>query len=214
MTHVFSITPSLLFYKKMVHGLCSFTRGIVPCGISGFVACCVLMIGLSATATAQTFTKKVQVPHANGGKLTIIEKGKVDTIIDNIPQTQPKQVPAEKKQPANESQDTTKLKESLSEDQTPEDNVTTRQAIDVFRIQIYTGGNSRQSKQRAEQIRQQCKSAFPELNVYVRFISPHWVCRVGNFRTRQTAQRYAQQIKNKKISYETRILSSKIYKKQ
>ena len=79
-----------------------------------------------------------------------------------------------------------------------------------FRIQVYTGGNSRNDKAKAQQLQMRCRQAFPELSAYVHFISRHWVCRVGDFKDRNEAQRYASQIRRKKLSYEVRIVKSTV----
>lgn len=186
--------------------LCLRTRFLIS-------AICLTMSLAATTASAQTFTKKIQQPHTNGGKLTIIQKENVDSIIDNVPQAKTPKAPVDTKQTEPDAKDTIVVKKAQGDEAAAAEQKTAKAYIDVYRIQIYTGGNSRQSKARAEQIMQQCKNAFPELNVYVRFVTPHWVTRVGNFRTKQAANRYAQQIKGKGISYEARVLSSKIYKK-
>ena len=52
-----------------------------------------------------------------------------------------------------------------------------------YRIQIYSGDNSRQARQKAYQLGYLFKSYFPDIPVYTHFYSPHWVCRAGDFRT-------------------------------
>lgn len=56
-----------------------------------------------------------------------------------------------------------------------------------YRIQVFAGGNSRASKKEAEEMKLKVLEAFPTLEVYNSFISPRWVCRVGNFTTYQEA---------------------------
>lgn len=56
-----------------------------------------------------------------------------------------------------------------------------------FRVQVFSGGNSRADRQRAESIRDQLKINFPEEPVYVHFYSPRWICRVGNYRSMEEA---------------------------
>lgn len=80
-----------------------------------------------------------------------------------------------------------------------------------FRIQVYTGGNSRQDKVRAQQVQQKFKKAFPELSAYVHFYTPHWVCRVGDFKRREDAQRYIRKIRARNIATEVRIVRSNIF---
>ncbi len=56
-----------------------------------------------------------------------------------------------------------------------------------FRVQLYSGGNSRQDKMRAQSMAQTAKALFVQSSVYTQFISPHWVCRMGDFRTHEEA---------------------------
>ena len=85
-----------------------------------------------------------------------------------------------------------------------------RYKAEGFRIQVYTGGNSRTDKEKAQQLQLRCRQEFPELSAYVHFVSPHWVCRVGDFKDREEAQRYANQIRKKRLSYEVRIVKSSV----
>ena len=71
-----------------------------------------------------------------------------------------------------------------------------------YRIQVYTGANNRVSKQEALH--------FPELSAYVTFLSPRWVCRVGDFSSREEAADYVRQLRRKRISAEVRVVSSTI----
>lgn len=79
-----------------------------------------------------------------------------------------------------------------------------------YRIQVYTGANNRVSKQEALQMKQKVQSHFPELSAYVTFLSPRWVCRVGDFSSREEAADYVRQLRRKRISAEVRVVSSTI----
>lgn len=59
--------------------------------------------------------------------------------------------------------------------------------IQGFRIQIYAGGNSRKNKQEAELIASRARALVNGHSVYTNFISPRWVCRVGDFRSHSEA---------------------------
>lgn len=65
-----------------------------------------------------------------------------------------------------------------------------------YRIQAYSGGNSREDRQKVESIGSAIKSRFPSLPVYVHFYSPRWICRVGNFRTYQEAESILKELKS------------------
>lgn len=50
-----------------------------------------------------------------------------------------------------------------------------------FRVQVYSGGNTRVAHQEADRAGQKAKSVFPNQPVYVHFYTPRWMCLVGNF---------------------------------
>lgn len=79
-----------------------------------------------------------------------------------------------------------------------------------YRICIFTGGNSRADKVKATQMGDKCRKLFPELAVYPSFEAPRWVTHVGDFRTREEAQKYVTRIRKARISYEVRIVSSNV----
>ncbi len=54
-------------------------------------------------------------------------------------------------------------------------------------MQVYAGGNSRDAKRRAYQMEAQVRTLFPDQPVYTRFVSPRWICHVGDFQTRDEA---------------------------
>lgn len=53
--------------------------------------------------------------------------------------------------------------------------------VSGYRVQIYAGGNSRDSRREAERFAEKARSGFPELRVYASFNPPRWLCRVGDF---------------------------------
>ncbi len=70
----------------------------------------------------------------------------------------------------------------------PQDSVPVkRERVDGFRVQIYYGGNNQKSKLQARRMAERAKIWFEEHKVYTSFASPHWMCRVGDFRTREEA---------------------------
>ena len=65
-----------------------------------------------------------------------------------------------------------------------------------FRVQAFAGGNTREDKRKAEEARDKIKRAYPSEPVYVHFYSPRWICRVGNYRTQEEANRMLHNIRN------------------
>ncbi|MBQ1633197.1 MAG: SPOR domain-containing protein [Bacteroidaceae bacterium] len=83
--------------------------------------------------------------------------------------------------------------------------------VNGYRIQVYLGGNSRQAKYEAQQMGRRVKSYIGDLAVYTHFISPHWICRVGDFRTYEEANEVFQQLKQTNNFSEAVIVKSKVY---
>ena len=52
-----------------------------------------------------------------------------------------------------------------------------------FRLQVYTGNNTRVARQEALSAERQVRKSFPDMAVYTHFSVPHWVCRAGDFLT-------------------------------
>lgn len=64
-----------------------------------------------------------------------------------------------------------------------------------YRVQAYAGGNTRNDRQRAEQIGSTIKMKYPDQPVYVHFYSPRWICRVGNFTDLDEARAFLKKVK-------------------
>ena len=67
-----------------------------------------------------------------------------------------------------------------------------------FRIQAYAGNNTR------------VKEYFPELSVYTSFISPRWLCRVGDFRSIEEADAMMRRLKATGMFKEVSIVRDQI----
>ena len=50
------------------------------------------------------------------------------------------------------------------------------QKVRGFRVQVYSGGNTRIAHQQADKAGQKAKELFPEQPVYVHFYPPRWMC--------------------------------------
>ena len=94
-------------------------------------------------------------------------------------------IPADSSKPAT-AEDTVYVRKVLGV--APVDSsLLTKVRINGFRVQLYSGGNSRMDKMRAQSMAQTAKGMFSQSSVYTQFISPHWVCRMGDFRTHEEA---------------------------
>lgn len=87
---------------------------------------------------------------------------------------------------------------------------TSKITMQGYRIQVYSGGNSRTAKEQATQKGRQVKEYFPELPVYTHFYSPRWTCRIGDFKTFEEASHMLRQLKETGKFGEAVIIKSKI----
>ncbi|MBF1417048.1 SPOR domain-containing protein [Prevotella histicola] len=58
-----------------------------------------------------------------------------------------------------------------------------------FRVQAYSGGNTRIAHQQADAAGQKAKELFPDQPIYVHFYSPRWMCLIGNFTNYNAAKK-------------------------
>ncbi len=64
-----------------------------------------------------------------------------------------------------------------------------------YRIQAYSGGNTKADREKANKIGNAIKMKYPNQPVYVHFYTPRWICRVGNFRSYAEAAQMLKGIK-------------------
>ena len=50
-----------------------------------------------------------------------------------------------------------------------------------YRIQVFSGNNTRASKERANEVDRYLRSRYPDLPVHTEFKNPRWRCTVGDF---------------------------------
>lgn len=79
-----------------------------------------------------------------------------------------------------------------------------------YRIQVYAGGNNRQSKAEAHRMASLVRASFSDLPVYTSFKSPRWVCQAGDFKTREEAHEQLQKMRATQQFGEASIVKSKI----
>ena len=163
-----------------------------------FVTIVMLCAGCLLTASAQTFTQRLQEKgRAGEGTVTVSHSKAIDDLVNKQsapPVSQPKETAAATKkpdtkpqaQPQGPARDTVMVES--------ERKVTNGIKVDGYRVQAFAGGNQRKDRLKAEQVGNTIKSQFPGTPVYVHFYSPRWVCRVGNYRTYEEADEMLKSI--------------------
>ena len=172
----------------------------------------ILCIGCLMTASAQTFTQRVQQKGKAGeGTVTITQDKAIDDLV-NGPATQlPEKNADETAQKAEQQKNrelTLKRRESYRDTTTVDpSSIDTRKKVmrggmkvNGYRVQAFAGGNQRKDRQKAEQIGSTIKASYPREPIYVHFYSPRWICRVGNYRTYEEATEMLQNIRKLGIS--------------
>ena len=67
--------------------------------------------------------------------------------------------------------------------------------VNGYRVQIFSGGNTRADRTKAHQAMSKAKQNYPSLPAYTHFFSPHWKCLVGNFIDYKEADKVLKQMK-------------------
>lgn len=80
-----------------------------------------------------------------------------------------------------------------------------------YRIQVYAGGNTRQAKIEAQAMERRVKGYFGSMSVYTHFMKPRWVCRCGDFKTREEANDVLRQMRATGKFPDATIVRSKIF---
>lgn len=164
------------------------------------LALLLLLLPFHLCMTAQTkFTDRLQQGIPGQGKVTIFQSKAIEDLVNNMMASSSTK-PGEVIQPGTENE----VVQIPSADQRP------KVQMNGYRIQVYSGGNSREAKNEATVIGRRVRSMFNTLSVYTFFSSPHWTCRVGDFKTYEEANEVFRQLKENGNFQEAVIVRSKI----
>ena len=176
------------------------------------------------TVQAQsTFTDYLATTRAGQGKVVIHQTKYLERLVNNLasPNTASRtttttneassQGENASKKSAETAKNTLKHKNITSGTRTNAEGQIRRRKGTGYRIQIYTGGNSRADRMTAEKYGRLCRKEFPELIPYAHFASPRWICRVGDFRTQEEAAEYAAKLRKEGIFPEVSVVKSTIW---
>lgn len=79
-----------------------------------------------------------------------------------------------------------------------------------YRIQIFAGNNSRRAKNKAMHYAHLVRENFPEIKSYMHFLSPRWICRVGDFLSIEEADAVMRKMKKTGIFKEVSIVRDEV----
>ena len=170
------------------------------------LSCLVLVFMVaSAAMKAQTFTSKVQSEVEGQGVFEIEQDPRLTAIV-NGEEVVPSSLAT-----------TSKVATIITENKVRQDAddllgkaAGLHQKVRGYRVQVYFGGNQRSDQTQAQRIGTRVMGMFPELRAYTSFVSPHWICRIGDFTTYEDASAYMRKIKSRGMS-EAMVVKSEIY---
>lgn len=163
---------------------------------------------VACAANSQTFLDELKRDVPGEGKVTVQQSAEIDQLVNGKQQeqsaAQPQQQPGEEAQDEHKPDSSRRMPIIIGEN--GEDDVTTpidtrkkvmRRSYKMqgYRVQVYSGGNSRADRQRAETAGAVMKANFPDQPIYTHFYSPSWKCRMGNYKSQAEAQAYLARVR-------------------
>ena len=181
----------------------------------------VALLDFPMTINDQSFLDDLKVKNSEGANVNVVQSNDLDELVDNAklikstPSASSQYNKSGKNEPnhmdKHDGEHTRRPSDVLNRDTDTHvavgegnaDAVNTNKKVMLngrkttgYRIQVYSGGNSRKDRQNAENTGRALKQRFPSVPVYVHFYSPRWICRMGNFRTYQEAESLLKEIKS------------------
>ena len=156
---------------------------------------------LPLSASAQTFLDRLQTKVEGQGTVTVHQDSAINQLVldpqstvDHSTTTPTTTTASTGTTPTSTTPTTgTGTTETVT---TPTTTTRTRRTIDGYKVQAFAGGNTREDRKKAERTASNIRAQFPNVSVSAHFYSPRWVCRVGNYRTREEAQHMLSALKN------------------
>ena len=164
------------------------------------IALLLLCVGLHANA--QKFLDDLTKERQGEGKVTVSQSAEIDELVNGKEEavttpaaTTTATAPETKKPETVSHQEASATTTTETVVDTRKKVMTNTRKVNGYRVQVFSGGNTRADRIKAEQIQGAMKTAFPGQPVYTHFYSPRWICRVGNFRTYAEAEKILKQVK-------------------
>ena len=185
-----------------------------------------LFLFSSMTLSAQSYLEHLQQNEQGLGTVSVTQSKEISDLVNGVqppaPVTKPTTAAAgnakEEEKKEEEKKEEPKERQALRPDMPKTDPEGTgevevdmskkilrgAQKVNGYRVQVYAGGNSREAKQKAEEAGRVVKRAYPSEPIYVHFYSPRWICRMGNYRTLDEANRMLTNVK--KLGYKQAVV--------
>lgn len=158
-----------------------------------FLSLCLLSVSLTPVMAQQKFMDKLVKSAPGQGTVRVVQDAAITRLVNGT-------VAAETAvgKPEKDNDSAAAVKQSVRK----------MKAVG-YRIQVYAGGNSRASRQEAQQMAAKVKRYF-DMPTYTHFQSPRWICRVGDFRTYEEANQFLHELRATEQFDEALIVKSVI----
>ena len=169
-----------------------------------FLWSCLAVVAMPLAA--QTYTEKLTRQVPGQGTVRIVQEAAITRLVNGTPAANQQPRPATPNagvQPAHTQGTDGNSAEA-------EARPVRKMKANGYRIQVYAGGNSRESRKEAQRMAGKVKSYFSDLSVYTHFQSPRWICRVGDFRTIEEANQVLHELRETNQFDEALIVKSVI----
>ncbi|MBR1400308.1 MAG: SPOR domain-containing protein [Prevotella sp.] len=174
-----------------------------------FIITTLIFLCAAHSASAQKFLDTLKQKTQGQGTVTVTQSKEIDELVNGRQNAAPVTPAAQPTTANKETAETAAPKEKPTESITRREETSTETTVidtrkkvmrnsykvNGYRVQVFAGGNTRNDRIKAEQIRDKMKAAFPDQPIYTHFYSPRWICRMGNFRSYDEANRILKKVK-------------------
>lgn len=170
----------------------------------GMASCMVFNARCSMLMAQEKFTDRLRQSVAGQGTVRLYQDADIEELVNGKRTATPAQANDAKRTSSSQLPDTTDVQGN------PAFGLGHKVRMNGYRVQVYSGGNSRDAKNRAYQMENLVKAYAPGQAVYTRFVSPRWICHVGDFQTREEALEFLEELRKTGRFAEAITVKSKI----
>ena len=172
------------------------------------------ILPFSSLCAQETFTEHLTTPAEGQGQVTIRQDAEIESLVNGTARpVNNSPAPRAPRRQWDGAQRTAQADSLGLRDSTERVNpvMTGRRArANGFRIQVFAGGTDRRSQAEAFRMSGVVHNYFDDLQVYTHFVSPRWICRVGDFTTYEEAQEVLERMRHTGMFPEATIVKTKI----
>lgn len=166
---------------------------------------------LALPLSAQTFTERLEQVEEGKGRVVIHQDPAIERLVNGSPEKkEERQADRTVQSSALKKNDPDSSTSIVKGDTTAPKVYRSKYTTVGYRIQVYSGGNSRAAREQAMRKGNQVKKYFADMPVYTHFYSPRWTCRIGDFRSYAEASRALSELKSTGAFGEAVIVKCKI----